>query len=63
MYYVTVQLTVTIMQWLSWMAPQHPKKAMTKIIDPITIKTIGGAEKFTCSFTLSIKWSALSILT
>lgn len=36
----TNPLTVTIMQWLSLIAPQHPKNAMTKIILPTTISAI-----------------------
>lgn len=36
-----LKITVITMQWFSFTAPQHPKKAITKIMTPTTIKTIG----------------------
>ncbi|KAK0174450.1 hypothetical protein PV327_010217 [Microctonus hyperodae] len=36
------------MQWCSRMAPQHPKKAITKIIQPITITPIADVELLPC---------------
>lgn len=34
-------LTVTVMQWDSFIAPQHPKNATMKMIAPMTMNKIG----------------------
>lgn len=43
--FINVCLTVRIMQRLSRMAPQHPKKAMMKIIEPMAIRREGTEKK------------------
>ena len=39
------ELTVMIMHGLSLAAPQQPKHATTKMIDPMTMSTIGAVQK------------------
>lgn len=41
------ELTVSTMQLDSKMAPQHPKKAIKNIADPMTMKAIGATLTFT----------------
>lgn len=41
------------MQWLSRIAPQHPKKAMIKMILPMTINAIDGNARLSVSSSIS----------
>lgn len=52
--FVKYLLTVINKQRFSLIAPQHPKKAMTKIMEPITIVAVGATSKLYSSGITSV---------